>query len=94
MNERKEAARRLCVELDRLGVRPLPDGPTMTVTGVLEGRTQTVALRTFDRRLMWCFVWPEADFSLDPVLPAGEEAALARRVRAVLGLPEPAGSGA
>lgn len=93
MSERREAARRLCLELDRLGVRPVPDGPTMTVTGVMDGRTQTVALRPFDARgLMWCFVWPGVESTVDPVLPAGEEPALARRLHAVLSLPELADS--
>lgn len=88
MDERRQAAKRLCLELDNLGVTALPDGRTMTITGVIGKSRQTVALRTLrDRGLMWCFVWPGTEITLDPVMPLGEEAVFAQRVHSVLTIP-------
>lgn len=92
MTTTREAAKRLCVELDRLGLTPLPYRNGRIVVRK-DYREQAVMLRptnkSGDGDYFWFWVWETDDEPLmDRGLELGRESELARRLDRVMSIPD------
>ena len=92
MTTTREAAKRLCRELERVGLTPLPHRGGKVVARK-DHREQAVVLRptnkSGDGDFYWFWVWETQDEPLmDQGVKLGEEAELARRVSRVISIPD------
>lgn len=92
MGTKREAAKRLCQELERVGLTPLPHRGGKVVAKK-DHREQAVVLRptssSGDGDHYWFWVWEtEGEPLVDRGVRLGEEAELARRISRVMSIPD------
>ncbi|WP_152486464.1 hypothetical protein [Nocardiopsis lucentensis] len=88
----REAAKALCLELDKHDLKPLPR-KGMVIEVHKGDQSQTVLLRETGEDLYWYWVWDSyrtgtEPYEYDRALPVGQEPEFARRIFGVLSIPK------
>ena len=87
----REAAKALCLELDKCGLVPIPR-KGMVIEVYKGEQCQTVLLRETSEGHHWFWVWEpfrtDQEHDYDRALPLGQEREFARRICGVLSIPK------